>query len=161
MERVFTQTFCGAGALIERGGKFLLVREHHPRHADHGKWNQPAGWIDVGEDPLLAAAREVREETGFTFTPTHLLGVYSLVRKDMTGPRGTPHVFKLIFVGRIGDAAGERTGDEISEARWFSPEEIYAMDSATLRDQDIKIEVRDFLAGARYPLSLITHTMQE
>lgn len=159
--RVFTQTFCGAGALIERAGKILLVREHHPGHPDDGKWNQPAGWVDVGEDPLLAAVREVREETGLILTPTHLLGVYSLARKDITGPRGTPHVFKLIFLGSISGPVGKPAGDEISAIRWFTSAEIYAMDGKTLRDRDIKDEVRDYLAGKRYPLGLITHTVQE
>ena len=62
--RVFTQVFGVVGAIIERDSKFLLVKEHHPGHSAHGKWNQPAGWIDVGENPIDAVIREVREETG-------------------------------------------------------------------------------------------------
>ena len=83
MSRVYTQTFGVAAGLLERDGKFLLVQENNQAHPDHGKWNQPAGWIDVGENPITAAAREVKEETGYDFTPTHLLGIYALVRKDI------------------------------------------------------------------------------
>ena len=163
-KRVLTQVFGAVGAVIERDGKFLLVKEHMPKHPDHGKWNQPAGWIDVGENPLDAVAREVREETGLTFTPTHILGLYSLVQKNNAGKFGEgsiPHPLKVIFLGTVGRmrVAAFDTG-EVSENRWFTPEEINAMDSNVLRDIDIKKEVRDYLAGVRYPLELITHTVQ-
>lgn len=98
IKRVFTQTFGTVGALIEKDGKILLVREAEGN--DAGKWNVPEGWIDVGENPIDAAAREAKEETGFSFTPTHLLGIYSMVRNDMHGiVKGKPHAIKLIFLG--------------------------------------------------------------
>lgn len=162
--RVFTQVFGVVGAIIEQEGKFLLVREHHPGHSAHGKWNQPAGWIDVGEHPIDAAVREVREETGLRFTPTHLLGLYSLVKRHevYTGePQETRHPLKLIFIGIHTGISEKFSNDEISETKWFLPEDIYAMDEKILRDTDIKKEVRNYLSGIRYPLELITHTVQE
>ena len=147
--------------IIERGGKFLLVRENQPKHPDHGKWNQPAGWIDVEENPIAAVKREAREETGYEFTPTHLLSVSSLVRKDQTKHFGAmPHALKLIFIGSISADAGE-IEDDISETRWFTPEEIDTMDVKTLRDTDIKRLVRNYLAGVRYPIEILHHTVAE
>ncbi len=164
-KRVFTQVFGVVGAILERDGKFLLVQENNPPHPDHGKWNQPAGWIDVGENPVAAVAREVKEETGLNFTPTHILGVYSRVRRDLAGKFGEqtlPHPLKIIFSGTIGaSSSGHFDTEEISENRWFTPEEINAMDKSTLRDMDIKNEIQAYLSGTRYPLSLITHTVQE
>ena len=81
MTRVFTQTFGVVGGLLERDGKILLVREAQRKGPDSGKWNHPAGWIDVGENPVEAVKREVLEESGFSFTPKHLLGIYSLDKK--------------------------------------------------------------------------------
>ena len=102
MARIFTQTFAVAGAIIENGGKILLVRENLPGDPDNGKWSHPAGWVDPGEDPVEAAKREVEEETGYEFEPEHLLGVYSIVREDLKNFRGAvPHAIKLIFIGRI------------------------------------------------------------
>jgi ADP-ribose pyrophosphatase YjhB (NUDIX family) len=162
VERVFTQTFGVVAAIIERDGRFLLVREYHPTHPDHGKWNQPAGMLEVGEDPLSAVRREVLEETGYTFKPTGLLGVYSLVRQDLeTFERGTPHPVKLIFVGEIGSEPVQPLADDISEVGWFTPAEIKAMEAKTLRDVDIKQEVRDYLAGRRFPLDIVHHRVAE
>lgn len=164
-QRVFTQVFGVVGVILERDGQFLLVKENKPGHPDHGKWNQPAGWIDVGEDPIVSVSREVKEETGLDFTPTYILGIFSLVRKDLAGKFGEgrlPHALKIIFSGDI-DAStpGQFDASEISEIRWFTPEEIYAMDGKILRDIDIKNEVRAYLSGLRYPLSLVTHTVQK
>jgi len=158
-KRVFTQTFGVVGAIIKKDGKFLLVKEGHTM--DKGKWNQPAGWIEVGESPIEAIKHEVKEETGFEFVPTHVLGIYSLVRKDIASGRGLPHAIKIIFLGEIKESGQEHDKEEITEIRWFTPEEIEKMDLRTLRDIDIKKEVEDYLAGKKYPLDIITHTKSQ
>lgn len=35
------------------------------------------------------------------------------------------------------------------------------MDDATLRDRDVKQMVKDYFAGIRFPLSVVTHTVRE
>ena len=160
MARVFTQTFGVVGGLLEQDGKILLVREVQRKGPDNGKWNHPAGWIDVGENPIEAVKREVLEESGFAFTPKYLLGIYSLVRKDIEKELGaTPHAIKLIFIGEISETQHEKLESDVSEAKWFSPDEIYAMDQATLRDLDIKQMVKDYIAGEKFSLESITHTI--
>lgn len=56
-------------------GDFLMGRRR-----DNGKINFPAGGINDGEDPKAGAARELKEETGFTAASLKLVGVYS--KKD-------------------------------------------------------------------------------
>ena len=160
IKRVFTQTFCAVGAIIEKDGKILLVKEGQGR--EKGKWNHPAGWLDVGENPVEAAAREVKEESGYDFTPENILGVYSLVKKyflDISGE--IHHPIKIIFTGKVSEEQGKYWEHEIAEVKWFAPEEVQNMDSATLRDLDIKIMIKDYFAGKKYPLDLITHTISE
>ena len=118
MTRVFTQTFGVVGGLLERDGKILLVREARRKGPDNGKWSHPAGWIDVGENPIEAVKREVLEESGFTFSPAHLLGIYSLVRQDIEAELGaTPHAIKIIFIGDISETQNEKLADYLSETQ--------------------------------------------
>jgi len=148
------------GAILEKDGKVLLIKEAGGR--DKGKWNQPAGWIDVGQNPLDMVIQEVREETGLAFTPTYILGVYSLVRKDHEGVDGNlPHAVKLIYTGEFKETGEKPSVEEILEMKWFLPEEIYSMNSEILRDMDIKKEVKDYFAGKRYPLDAISHTIAD
>lgn len=55
--------FCNVIAITQEG-KFLLERQY--RHAQHYTgYEIPAGCVEVGEDPMEAAKRELYEETGF------------------------------------------------------------------------------------------------
>lgn len=158
-QRVFTQTFGVVGAILEMDGKILLVKE--AENFDAGKWSHPAGWIDVGENPIEAAKREAFEESGYEVEPTALLGIYSLVRKDAEQAVGaTPHAIKLIFKVKLLTDEQRELHDDVTETRWFTPEEIEAMDSETLRDVDIKQMVKDYFGGTEAPLSVIAHTIQ-
>jgi predicted NUDIX family NTP pyrophosphohydrolase len=75
-----------AGLLLFRRKPELQVFLVHPggpcwRRKDEGAWSIPKGLTATGEDPLLAARREFKEETGFdiegaffaldTFRPPH------------------------------------------------------------------------------------------
>ncbi|MDP3882911.1 MAG: NUDIX domain-containing protein [Candidatus Staskawiczbacteria bacterium] len=161
-KRVFTQTFGVAGAIIEKDRKILLVKEAPRKGIDAGKWNHPAGWIEVGESPIEAVKKEVEEETGYKFMPSYLIGVYSLDRQDFIRyGEEEHHPIKLIFTGSISEERNESLANDVTEARWFTPEEIYDMDSDILRDIDIKQIIKDYFAGKKYPLEIITHTIQK
>src|SRR5260221_6876262 len=60
-------------AVIERGGRFLLVEE---RIDGRRVLNQPAGHLDPGESLVAACRREVLEETAHDFEPRALIRVY-------------------------------------------------------------------------------------
>jgi 8-oxo-dGTP pyrophosphatase MutT (NUDIX family) len=162
VKRVFTQTFGVVGAILEKDGKVLLMREASSgKGIDSGKWSHPAGWIDVGEDPIVAAKREVLEESGYELEPTALLGVYSLVREDAKEALGiAPQGIKLIFIGKLLNKVPHELSEDSAETKWFTPEEIYKMDSNTLRDVDIKQMVKDYFKNQSFDLSSITHTVQ-
>ena len=159
-KRDYSQTFGVAGAIIEKEGKILLVKETKKIAKD--LWSHPAGWIEVGEDPLDAVKKEVKEETGYDFSPIHIIGIYSLYNKNLKEKFDiTPHPIKIIFTGKISKNSTGKLAKDVSENKWFSSEEIYQMDKNTLRDIDIKQMIKDYFAGKRYPLELLTHIMSE
>lgn len=60
-----------AGALFfDAGGRVLMVQ---PTYKEY--WDIPGGYVEVGESPLQAAAREVQEELGITPPLVRLLAV--------------------------------------------------------------------------------------
>jgi len=153
MRRVRTQPFVIVRAFIEKDGKFLLVQENwgHVK----GLWNFPAGWLDLSEDPLAGAVREVKEETGYDFTPEHLLGIYSFIKYSQS-EKGQPVEF--VYTGRVSGEQSKIDHHEIKQTRWFTPEEIMAMNESELRDKISKRMLEDYLAGQRYPLEVVSHS---
>jgi len=61
--------------LVTVNGEILLVRRIHP--PQKGRWTLPAGFVDAGEDPRLAASRECLEETGLVVKVSQLFDVLS------------------------------------------------------------------------------------
>jgi len=158
-KRVFTQTFGCAAAVIEKDGKFLFVKEAN-KGVDTGKWSHPGGWIEIGESPIETVIKEVEEETGYKFTPTGVLGIYSLVREDLARlGEEVHHPIKIIFTGSISEKRNKNLADDVSEIGWFTAEEIDKMDEKTLRERDIKGMVKNYLAGKIYSLEIIKHTV--
>lgn len=147
--------FVVVAVIIEKDGKIMLVQE---AGTDRGQWNHPAGWLDKGENPVAAAKREAEEETGLQVEITHLLGVYSFLKPArVTEVKIDNHSVKLVFVGKVVGGEIKLNPEEIMDAKWFTPEEIYGMKEMMLRDMDIKNEVRDYVAGKRYPLEAVHH----
>lgn len=157
----YAQPYIVVGAFVVRDGKILLVQENHP--PDKGKWNIPAGKLDFGEDPFEAAKREAFEEAGINFTPTALLGIHSIYRRDVPGE---VHALRIIFAGEATNDVSLEHGEavdgmaEIADYNWLAPEEVLAMDDGLFRYHDIKSLTRSYLSGDKYPLQLLGHIVQ-
>ena len=148
-------------AVIERDfdgvRKFLLVEE---QTRDGLRLNNPAGHLDPGESPAQACARETLEETAFHFTPTALVGIY-FSRFERTQPGQATLLdityLRFTFCGELGEhMAGQPLDHGIVRAVWLSADEIRAS-AAMHRSPLLLTSLEDYLAGQRYPLSLI-HT---
>ena len=140
-------------AIMEHGGRFLLVEEHT---RDGLKLNNPAGHLDPGESPQDGCAREALEETAHDFTPTALVGVYlNRFTKTRTGDDLT--YLRFAFAGSVGSFHPGRALDEgIVRTVWMTAEEIRAC-PARHRSPLLLRSLEDYLAGQRFPLSLV-HT---
>ena len=136
-------------ALIEREGRFLLVEEETE---DGLRFNQPAGHLDHGESLVAACARETLEETAWVFRPTALVGIYLCPR-----PLSDISYLRFAFSGELGVHEEFRTLDTgIQRAVWMTADEIQAT-AQRHRSPLVWQGVTDYLAGRRFPLTLVRH----
>ncbi|MDP2416087.1 MAG: NUDIX hydrolase [Hydrogenophaga sp.] len=139
-------------AIIEHGGRYLLVEEHTPEGL---RLNNPAGHLDPGESPAQGVAREALEETAHSFTPTALVGVYlSRFQREATGEDIT--YLRFAFCGDLGALEPARALDTgIVRTLWMTPDEVRA--SAERHRSPLVLQcIEDHLAGRRYPLDVVT-----
>jgi phosphatase NudJ len=138
-------------AVIEKDGRFLLVEEET---AEGLKLNNPAGHLDPGESPVEGCAREALEESAYQFTPTALLGVY--LGRSARNSRGEDTTYlRLAFCGELGAHDPDRALDTgIVRTLWLTAQELRAS-AARHRSPLVLKCVEDYLAGTRYPLSVI------
>ena len=136
-------------AVIERDGKFLLVEEETSQGV---RFNQPAGHLEADESLLTGVAREVLEESAYSFTPQHLLGIYNWHSSE-----SDTTYLRFAFTGAItGHDANRKLDTGIIQAVWLTPDEIRPMQERH-RSPLVMRCIEDYLAGKRYPLELITH----
>lgn len=111
-------------AVIEKDGKFLLVQE--AVGPPKGTWNFPGGRQDPGETIQQTAIREAKEESGFEVVIEKLL-----VKAERSTINTTLNAFEVKVIG--GKLSFPR--EEILDAKWFTYEEIVAMEDQ-LRDAE-------------------------
>ena len=101
--------------LVKRGKDVLLVRRAND--PARGCWTLPAGFVDAGEDPALAAQRECFEETGLRVKVNGLLDVLS----GLEHPRGA-HI--IIFYSAVIVSGKLAPGDDADRAAFFPENDL-------------------------------------
>jgi 8-oxo-dGTP pyrophosphatase MutT (NUDIX family) len=134
--------------IVERDGKFLMVEE---ADGERIVFNQPAGHLDAGESLFTAATRETLEETGWEVDLTALIGIY-----HYPAPNGVTYI-RYCFAATPVRHSPERPLDTpIIAAHWLSVDTILAPDFKR-RSPIVSRCLQDYLAGNRYPLTLLYH----
>jgi 8-oxo-dGTP pyrophosphatase MutT (NUDIX family) len=105
---------------------------------------------------LAAAAREALEETAHEFIPEALVGVY-LSRYQSSRMNEDVTYLRFAFAGALGALHDRALDDGILRTVWMSYQEILATREKHRSPLVLKC-VEDYLAGQRFPLSVMfTH----
>jgi len=131
------------GALVELDGDIILAR--------NAQW--PEGWfalitgyLEAGEDPAAAVAREVKEELNLDVVAIHPIGNYIFERKN--------EVMLCYHVVAAGEVV---LGDELCDYRRYKPHELKPWPRATgfavadwMKARGLPFEFVDFPGAADY-----------
>lgn len=96
-------------------GRVLLVRRGAAATAA-GRWSLPGGFVDVGEHPGTALAREVAEETGLSVTSVRLL------RADLDRTDPAKAVVALTYA--VTAAGTPAPADDADAVGWFAADAL-------------------------------------
>ncbi|MEH7884285.1 NUDIX domain-containing protein [Bacillus sp. JJ1609] len=124
---------------ILKENKVLMIKENKP--GAYNKWNFPSGRIEYMEDILVAACREVKEETGYDVRLTGATGVYNFI-SSMNN-----QVILFHFTGEIVGGALNLQEDEIIEASWVTLDELLDFDLNELRDGKVIKQIANRLSN--------------
>ena len=107
----FVDPKVAAAVLVETDSRVLLVRRANEPF--RGLWTLPAGFVNGGEDPAEAAARECLEETGLT---VKVLGVMDVIA-GQEHERGAD--FVIVYSAEVmhGNLSAD---DDVDAVEWFS-----------------------------------------
>ena len=106
------------GGVIEKNGKYLLVQEG--KETCKGKWNLPAGHLEVNESLFDGAKREIFEETGCNVELTGLLQISNRVFEDKI-------FVGFMFATKLLNEHINIDNSEILNVKWFSYQELVNM----------------------------------
>ena len=113
-------------ALVERDGRIVLARNHAWAE---GVFGLVTGFLEAGESPEQAVAREVAEELGLAADAVSLIGVYPFERKN-----------EVIIAYHVVAGGEIALNEELAEVRLIVPEKLRPWDFGT------GLAVRDWLA---------------
>lgn len=128
----------GVTAVVLRDGDGGVPEVLLVRRADNDAWTPITGIIDPGEQPAVAAAREVLEEAGVIAEPQTLVRVHAeppMRHTNGDNAQYLDHTFRFRYVsGDAHPADGENT-----DAAWFTLAELPPMSTEMLARIDAAV----------------------
>ena len=113
-------------AIVEHEGAVILARN---RDWPEKMFGLITGFLEKGETPEAAVAREVREELSLDALATHFVGLYPFERRN-----------ELIIAYHVPAAGVVRLNEELADHRRIAPEKLRPWDFGT------GLALRDWLA---------------
>ncbi len=98
----------------------LLIKRG--REPNKGLWACPGGFLELDEELIDGAVRELREETGLTGVELKQMHAFGNIGRD---PRG--RLITIAYTGVIAERREVSAGDDAEEAKWFDIDELPVM----------------------------------
>ena len=105
---------------VDRKKRILLVRQFR-LPAEKYLWELPAGRLDVGEKPLAAAKRELKEETGYAARKWKKLAFF------YPSPGYIAESMTIFLATDLTEGKATPMDDEQIEAKWFTAKDVARM----------------------------------
>lgn len=132
--------------IVIKDGKALMIQEGKNNFGQRGKWNFPAGRVELGETFAEAAVRETKEESGYD---VKIDGIITILKDDFKDGMG----LIIFFLGSlVSNTPGEHE-EGIQDVKFVPIDEIPDMD---LRFSFMRDVVKKALGGVSYPLEILT-----
>lgn len=133
-------TESAGGVVVNDHGQVLVVNQNHD------SWSLPKGHIEVGEDPLTAAHREILEESGIS--ELELVRQFPVYSRYKIGKDGRDDISEQkrihMFLFRTQQATLAPTDPNNPEARWVEPDDVVALLTHP-KDQEFFASIKDEL----------------
>lgn len=138
--------------IVVRGQHVLLIRETDGQRTFY---SEPVGHVEIGETPRRAAAREVREETGYQVRIGRVLGVYQTVHSR----RGYADSLRIVFCGRLTASAAANPKDDRTHPVWVKRNDLARYIPKITRPASRRA-LRDYLGAARRHRAIVIATLR-
>jgi len=132
------QTKSAGGVVINNDGKILIVSQFGT------SWSLPKGHIELGEDAVMAARREIFEESGISdLVLLKELGTYQRFRVGVDGEEDKSELKTItIFLFKTNQEKLHPGDVENPEARWVEKDKVF--DSLTIKgDKEFFQKIKD------------------
>jgi 8-oxo-dGTP pyrophosphatase MutT (NUDIX family) len=108
-----------SAVVVDDAGRVLLGRR-----SDNGRWAVVSGILEPGEQPAIAAAREVLEETGVTVEVDGLAAAATDDHVVVYANGDRAQYLDLTFACRPVAGVAHVADDESTDVGWFSPDAL-------------------------------------
>lgn len=141
---------------ITKDKELLMIEEK--RDSGINQWNFPSGRIEKNEDIMVAAIREVKEETGLDVELLLTTGVYNFTSDS------SDQIILFHFIGEIVSGEVSLREEAITNFKWVHSKDILAMTDGSLRNAKVIRQItknivnRNFYPTALFNRDLLTQS---
>lgn len=114
--------------IVFQDNRLLMVQE---KDSPKDTWTLPGGWCDIGESPVQAAIKEVKEETGFDIQISKFLGIMDRNKYQQST---LYHVYNIVFMAEI--VGGQNDPNyEVNKVDFFNLSSLPKLSKKISRDE--------------------------